>query len=100
MPTSESQSIRPIDQASRQMIREALTGGFDRENLGDYAKDAALGGVSGAWAGLPGAAIGAASSVGMHGIQDLRYHLMDNKGQATWQASDLKDRLGEIASLV
>lgn len=79
------------------MKREAIRGEF---NAGEYLRDGFLGGVGGAFMGLPGMAAGAAGGLATHGVQDLWYAAQSPENKASWQAGDLQTHINEIATQV
>lgn len=94
----------------KDMLREAVRGEFDGyKYLRDVGIGAAAGAAGGAVAGggigsLPAAAVGAiggaAFGLGSNAVADIAYNVYDDEGKASWQASDMQERLEKLGGML
>ena len=75
--------------------------GDARSNLGDYGRQALIGGAGGAlFGGIPGALAGAFGGLASAAAGDLVYQFKNNAQKASWNAGEMQEKLGTMADQI
>lgn len=75
--------------------------GDTKSNLGDYGRQALIGGAGGAlFGGIPGALAGAFGGLASAAAGDVIYQFKNNAQKASWNAGEMQEKLGTMADQI
>ena len=75
--------------------------GDAKSNLGDYGRQALIGGAGGAlFGGIPGALAGAFGGLASAAAGDVIYQFKNNAQKASWNAGEMQEKLGTMADQI